>query len=167
MNATDKIEFSKILNGLAAMKPAAKLTPESLELFWRAMTDWPLDEFKLAATHLAKTCEFMPNPFHFEQLRKSSKQTAGEAWAIALRDCTCWRGARPSPGGLIDRAVSAIGGYKAIAMTSDEAMPFIERRFKDAYEQLEDAVTIREALPNLLQSIEHKSQQPAQQKLIA
>jgi hypothetical protein len=156
----EKTEFIKTLVGLAAIKPGGnQLTKEAYEIWWAAMKDWALTDFKAAASHLASAVEFMPSPYHFRQLKRAAEKTSGEAWTIALKSCTCWRGGE-TPGGRIDRAVKAIGGYRAIAMADTEtALPHIERRFKEAYEELSDVEETREALPQItLRELQNKVQ---------
>ena len=147
---TDKSEFVKTLMGLAAIKPGGNmLTKESYEIWWNAMRDWPIEEFKSAASHLAKAVEFMPSPFQFNQLRKAQEHTPGEAWAIALSACKRWRNPDDLPKGRVAEAVRAIGGWKALAMADTEKdNPFLERRFSKAYEQLQDVEDARLALPH-------------------
>ena len=154
MTPADKETFCAILNGLAAIKPGGKLTAEAYEVWWLAMQDWPLDQFRAAAAHLAKSVEFMPSPYHFEQLRKAARPTAGEAWAKAVASCrTAWtpQGYRGGTSGdpLIDRAVHAIGGYAAIAQCDHDKLHFLERRFAEHYGSIEDAEDVREALPQI------------------
>lgn len=150
MIESDKQEFIRALVGLASIKPGGQqLTKESYEIWWASLQDWGLQDFKKAAAHLALAVEFMPSPFHFAKLKKASEKTSGEAWAIALAKCTCWRGGE-TPGGRIDRAAQAIGGYRAIAMADTiSALPHLERRFKEAYDDLESVDEVRQALPNL------------------
>ena len=150
MRTIDKPEFVRILMGLSSIKPGKPMTPEGLDMYWAAMRqEWGIGEFREAAGHLAGTCEFMPNPYHFEQLRKAARPTAGEAWSTVLgwaasgsyRDCdSCG-----DP--IIDRAVKAMGGYRAIAMHDEDKQHFAERRFADHYESMQDADTVRNALP--------------------
>jgi len=153
--AADKPAFSKILIGLAAIKPGGKLTPEALEMWWLALENWTLAEFRSAASHLAKTVEFMPSPFHFEQLRKAGRLTAPEAWERARAACgsaiQCGQVTHNGSCGdeLIDRAVRGIGGYGAIAMCDRDKLPFLERRFAEHYEQLQDTEEVRQALPQI------------------
>lgn len=154
MQPSDKPKFVSILNGLAAIKPGGKLTTEAYEVWWLAMQDWALAEFQSAAAHLAKSVEFMPSPFHFEQLRKASRPVVGEAWSKAIASC----GSSWTPNGhtggtsgdpLIDRAVRAIGGYAAIAKCDTDKLHFLEKRFCEHYEAMQDAEEVREALPQL------------------
>lgn len=162
MQSSEKPAFVAILNGLAAIKPGGKLTPEAYEVWWLAMQDWPLAEFRDAAAHLAKSVEFMPSPFHFEQLRKAGRPTAGEAWAKVLHYVRTgfykWDypnqlqqrtdvSAINDP--LIERVVNALGGYKAIAFTDSDKIHFMERRFSEHFEAMQDATEVREALPEL------------------
>lgn len=150
MTPADKPEFVKIIVGLAALKPGKPLTDEGVVLFWSAMQDWSIEEFRAAANHLAKSVEFMPNPYHFEQLRKASEPTPGEAWAqvrgklkhIGPHD-------RVSISPRIDRVVAAMGGYHALAMSNSDAMPFREKRFAELWEEMGEADEIRAALPSV------------------
>jgi hypothetical protein len=149
MQATDRKKFVATLAGLAAVKPGKELTPEALEIWWSSMRGWTIEEFVTAASHLASSVEFMPSPFHFEELRKATKPTVGEAWTEALRRCPQWRAGKVWDDA-IERAVMAIGGYRAIAMADlESALPHIERRFKEAYEEQDDVETVRQALPHL------------------
>jgi hypothetical protein len=149
---TDRIEFVKILNGLALTKPGAvKLAPEALDLWWSAMQSWNIEEFRTAANHLAMSCEFMPNPYHFAQLRKSAGATVGEAFAKARQIC---RSLHPremishrSGDDRLDAAIRACGGYEALAMCTPENIGFYERRFAEHYETITDASDVRTALP--------------------
>jgi hypothetical protein len=146
MQPQDKTEFLKILNGLAAIKPNAKLTAEGLDLYWLAMVDWPLDHFKAAAARLAKECEFFPNPYHFEKLRKAGRPTAGEAFAIAIE---CARHGGGSNDLTIEQAVQAMGGWYTLRMCEEDKLHFLERRFTEHYEQIQDATDTRQAVPQL------------------
>lgn len=162
MQPNDKPKFLAVLNGLAAIKPGAKLTTEALTLFWNAMSAWSIEDFTAAANQLARTSEFMPNPYHFEQLRKAGRMTAGEAWVKALAyarhnglsrwDCGAPTEDDPSKrpsDPLIQAAVDAVGGYLAIGMTKTEDTHWLEKRFCEHYDAIQDREDIREAVPQL------------------
>lgn len=148
MQPHDKAEFLQILNGLAAIKPNAKLTREGLKVWWLAMESWTIEEFRAAAGKLASLIEFMPSPYHFDQLKKAARPTAGEAFARAVGHAAS-SGYRYGPLGdeLVDRAVRALGGYVVIAMCDEDKLPFLERRFSEHYEAIQDAVEVRQDLP--------------------
>jgi hypothetical protein len=147
MLPSDKPKFLAVLNGLAAIKPGAKLTPEGLDLYWGALRDWTIEDFTAAANQLARTSEFMPNPYHFEQLRKAGRMTAGEAWAQVRAAA---RSGDPCPDDpTIYAAVRALGGMRAIGMTNSDQMQFLERRFAEHYDAIGDREEVRHALPNL------------------
>lgn len=164
MIPTDKSKFIKQLVGLAAIKPGKSLTEEAYEIWWLAMQDWSLEDFTAAAAQLARSVEFMPSPFHFEQLRKAGRPTAGEAWIAALeyarKGWTRWGdntvsqmpAMKPPADPLIAKAVQAIGGYEAIAMSPADKTHFLEQRFAQNYDSMQDAHEIREALPQLTQA---------------
>lgn len=145
----DKGEFLAVLTGLASIK-RVQLTKEALDLWWLTMGDWPIDEFKQAAAHLLRAHEWMPSPHNFEALRKAGRPTAGEAWSLALRHAAS-SGYRSGPlnDPLVDAVTRAIGGYEAIAMCNTDKLGFLERRFCEHYEQMQDADDVREAVPQI------------------
>lgn len=151
MTEDQKPAFVAALTELAALKPGAKLAKESYAAWWNIMrANWTLEAFQQACQHLARTVEFMPNPFHFEQLRKAQRPTAGEAWASAL---DCGRHGRSTSGdALTDAAARALGGYRAIGMSEVDKTHFLERRFCEHYERLSEAEHVREELPALTRS---------------
>lgn len=152
MQPADRPEFLRILNGLATTKPGAnKLTADALELWWNAMADWSIGDFRAAATQLTTSVEFMPNPFHFEQLRKAaSSEAAGDAWAVVVQVNRFSRIGREhllTP--RIERVVAAMGGWSALAMMRTEELPFREKRFRELWLEFGEVDAARAALPNL------------------
>jgi hypothetical protein len=152
MNDADKPKFAAALTELTALKPGAKLTTLQFESWWNAMRGrWTIKEFLAACERLVFECEFMPNPYHFEQLRKAGQTTPGEAFAKAMevaRDC------RPhdrlsSGDPRIDAAARACGGYFAMGQYETEKLGFLERTFTEHFESISEAEDKRQALPNL------------------
>jgi hypothetical protein len=143
MRPADRPEFLSTLNGIADVK-GKTLTNEALSVWWAAMSNWPIDAFKAAASHLLLSCQFMPTPYDFEQLKRASEPTAGEAWEKVLA------GVALEPGSRIARAAAIVGGQYAIRHANVEKdLQFIQRRFEAAYNELTDVDTAREALPQL------------------
>lgn len=148
MDGSDRQEFAEVLAGLAAIK-RVDLTKEVIEIFWRTMKDWSIDDFKDAAGYLLKNCQFMPTPYDFEQLRKAGERSAHEAWSLALSHAErAWRYSVLGDA-RIDRVVAMLGGYRVIALTNTDKLGFLERRFMDAYNDLLHTNCVREALPEL------------------
>ena len=146
---SDRIEFVRVLNGLAAVK-RVDLTKEVYEIWWQSMKDWSIEAFRDAAGYLLKNCQFMPSPYDFEQLRKKSETSPSEAWSLALRHAEGnWRHG-PLGDALIDRAVAMLGGSGVIALTNMENLGFLERRFRDAYDDLRCTDSVRKALPGFV-----------------
>jgi hypothetical protein len=146
MTPADRQPFLEVLGAFADLK-GKKLTSAALELYWRAMQHWPLEEFQDAAAHLLRTCEFMPMPRDFENLRKAGRPTAGEAWAQVLAIARC--GGTESGDELTDRAAAAIGGYRAVSMSETDRTPFLERRFCEHYEAIQEAEEARRGVPQI------------------
>jgi hypothetical protein len=145
MTPDDKKQFAEIILGFAEIKGKA-LSIFAVELYWAAMQSWPLDEFKAAAVRLLETCEFMPTPKDFNDLRKAGRPTAGEAFSVAV-ECARKGGGSNDPA--IERAVQAMGGWMVLRMCDEDKLHFTERRFAEHYEQIQDATDTREALPQL------------------
>lgn len=150
MTPADRQKFAEVVLGFAELR-GKQLSAPALELYWRAMQSWELPEFLAAAEQLVRTSEFMPTPKDFEDLRKAGRPTAGEAWLEARACARGWREHVVVRTGdyLIDRAVATIGGYRAIAMCDLDKMGFLERRFAEHFESMQDAEDVREAVPQL------------------
>jgi hypothetical protein len=164
MTRDDYEAFCEIVLGFAELK-GRQLSAPALELYWRAMQHWSIEEFRAAAEQLLRTCEFFPTPKDFESLRKAGRPTAAEAWLKAVEasagaiSCGRVMTVRTCGDPLIDRAVRAIGGYGAIAMCDEDKLHFLERRFAEHYESIQDAEEVRAALPQLTGSdaVSHSS----------
>lgn len=160
MNDQDRSEFAKIVLGFAELK-GKQLSRAAIDLYWGAMRGWELEDFRQAAEHLLRTCEFMPTPSDFEKLRRAGRVQAGEAWAQVVKYVRegwyHWQGGLPTinakipppPNELIARVVEVLGGYRIIAATDENKLSYLERRFCEHYDALQDANEVRMALPNL------------------
>jgi hypothetical protein len=154
MIPADKADFAKIVLGFAELR-GKTLSLAAVELYWNAMQHWTLENFKAAANHLVGVSQFMPTPYDFEQLRKAGRPTAGEAFAKAVKasgsaiECGYVTQNGTCGDDLIDRAVRALGGYGQIAMCDEDKLHFLERRFTEHYESLQDSEDVRSAVPEI------------------
>lgn len=150
MNAADRKKFLEVVVGFAELK-GKQLSAPALELYWRSLQHWQLEDFLAAAEQLVRTSEFMPTPKDFEDLRKAGRPTSGEAWVKALSTAHRWREGHSIGSGdeFVDRVVRVIGGYRAIAMCDTEKTHFLERRFAEHFEEMQGADDTREAVPRL------------------
>jgi hypothetical protein len=146
----DRKKFLEIVIGFAELKGKALSAP-ALELYWRAMQGWALEDFQAAAEVLLRTCEFMPTPKDFEDLRKAGRMTPGEAFSRAMeiaRSCSPYRAAT-SGDACIDAAARACGGYFAMGQHETVKLGFLERAFTEHFATISDAQDTRDALPQL------------------
>lgn len=151
MTPEDRPKFLEIVVGFAELR-GKQLSAPALELFWNAMQGWSIEDFTAGANQLMRTCEFFPTPKNFEDLRKASSMTPGEAWGL-VRDAA--RNGHPCPTDpKIAAAVRALGGIRAIGMTATDQMHFLERRFAEHYESIIDVEITREALPGIAKRID-------------
>jgi hypothetical protein len=142
----DRKLFLEIVIGLAELK-GKQLSAPGLELYWRSMQHWDMRDFRAAAEQLVRSCEFMPTPKDFEDLRRAQRMTAGEAWAEVLEIARSgdYQHGHRSGDAHIEAAVRAVGGYHAIAMSRTDQTPHLERRFAEHYEAIGDREEVREA----------------------
>jgi hypothetical protein len=118
-------------------------------MYWLALKDWALDDFKEAAAHLLGSVKFMPRPADFNDLCKAGRMTAGEAFQKALtiaRQASAY-GGNTSGDALIDSVANACGGYFAMGQTETAKLGFLERRFAEHYESMSNAEATRESVP--------------------
>jgi hypothetical protein len=176
MQQSDFQRFKAVMNGMAKLYER-ELDAAVLDAYWLALRDWELADFEAAAGQLMRSSKFMPRPAEFHELRKAGRPTAGEAWIRVLeyvrKGYARWEGGGISKFGnapqpddaLIDRAVQAIGGYDAIAMSSTDKTPFLEKRFCEHYDSMQDADEIREAVPQIARG-EDRSRLSGPRKLL-
>ncbi len=158
MNLEDADKFRNLIRGMARVfnTEADSLL---LDTYWLALKSWPIEEFEGACARLLCTAKFMPRPADFNEMRKASRKTSGEAFAIAraiARDCSPHRSST-SGDPLIDAAAAACGGYFAMGMTETEKIGFLERRFAEHYDAISDREETREAVPQIAGAPKHVS----------
>lgn len=147
MKLSDREAFLGIVIGLAELK-GKQLSPEGLELYWNAIQQqrWSIEDFREAANLLVSTCQFMPEPKDFHDLRRATRATKGEAWAAVRQHL---KGAYRNGDGLtpeIDAVVRILGGYRTLAMMNEEDLTWQERRFAEHYDEAADIAEKREPL---------------------
>lgn len=134
MESTDRAEFVRVLNGLAAIRRVT-LTAEALEMWWGSMRHWQLAPFKTAATQLLRTCQFMPTPYDFEQLALAEWPTAAEAWLG-------YEGDDPDVKQIINQCEHLVFGdiqdcYRGWVQTDE--MQWRQKRWMAAYDEMIEA----------------------------
>lgn len=154
MQTNDFARFRAVLAGMAELYQR-ELTNELLDAYWLSLRRWELEDFEIAAGHLMETGKFMPRPADFTEVRKAGRPTAGEAWARAVTACgSCHSAQGYTSGGtcgdqFVDRVVRAIGGYKTIAMCDEDKLHFLERRFAEHFETMQEAQDVRDDVPQV------------------
>lgn len=146
MQTDDANRFRDLLRGMGRVfgsEPDAVV----LDAYWLALRDWSLKDFEGACGHLLKTAKFMPRPHDFTELRKADRLTAGEAWSEVLAIVRAGGNSHDDP--VVTQAVRAIGGFNAIGMSHTDQTHFLEKRFNEHYESINDAEDVRAALPNI------------------
>jgi len=146
MTPADRPKFAAIVMGFAELK-GKQLSRAALDLYWSAMKHWDFDDFNIAAQELLRTCEFMPLPKDFEDLRKAELPNAGESWA-AILECAR-RGCEPQLSDAASRALRAIGGIRTVMMSESSKTHFLEKRFAEHFAAMQESDVGREVFPAL------------------
>jgi hypothetical protein len=167
MQADDFTRFRALMTGMAEMYQR-ELSSVLLDAYWISLRDWSLENFEAAAGQLMRTSSFMPRPADFTNLVKAGRKTAGEAWLLALDfarngysrwdsgPVTQTPGVKKPDDPILTQAVRAIGGYEAIAMSPTDKTVFLEKRFCEHYEAMQEANEVREAVPQIAQEQRHR-----------
>lgn len=145
MDDSDKREFAQTLQGLGEVR-GKPLSKAALSVYWLALSDWDIEEFRAIAKHLLKHSQFMPTPYDFEQARKVD-DTADEAWlqvleAIRTRHHTSATSISPK----IDHVVRMMGGYAVLSMVNTDDLVWRQKRFAELWETASDVDDRRAAL---------------------
>lgn len=154
MQQSDFQRFKAVMAGMGELYQRDVSGP-LLDVYWLALRNWDLSDFEQAASHLLQQAQFMPRPADFTALQKAARPTYGEAWLKAVNNagsaivCGQVTFGKSCGDPLIDRAVHAIGGYGVIAMTDRDKLCFVEKRFAEHYESMQDAEDVREAVPQI------------------
>jgi hypothetical protein len=151
MKTEDFDSFCEVVVGMAELK-GKQLSSVAIQLYFNSLRHWPIDEFRRAAEHLLRDLTWMPQPSDFERLRHAGEPTAGEAWEIVLSGQPLQEGSR------IERAARICGGQSAIRRANVERdLQFIQRRYMDAYGELQDVDKVRDALPRIAASSQRRA----------
>lgn len=154
MQQPDFTRFRAVMAGMAEMYQR-ELSGTLLDAYWLALRDWSLPDFEAAAGHLMAVNTFMPRPSDFNALRKAGRPTSAEAWQLA------WQG-NPTGDYAIAQALAAAAGPERLGMINIDRLPWVEKRFREAYDELVDVVEHREAVPQITQHTAPRLDGPTQ-----
>lgn len=156
MTPVDYERFRAVITGMARLYDK-EVDATLLDIYWLALLSWPVEEFEAVAASLIGSAVFMPKPAEFNAARLAAQPTAGEAWMQVL-DCVKRSEYRrgKTPGGHIDHAVQAIGGWQVIGFTDEDKLGFVERRFAEAYRESQKVSSLREHVPKAIAKDEAK-----------
>ena len=149
MQPADRMRFRAVMMGMAELYQRDCSGP-LLDAYWVALADWSLADLEAAAVHLMATATFMPRPADFNALRKSGRETAGEAWVRVVRESPRWRhGQRGDQDPLVDACIQAIGGNERIALADFGQLHWLQKTFMETYVELREVHVIRKTVPQI------------------
>ena len=137
MQSGDFARFRAVMAGMAELYQR-ELSNTLLDVYWLTLKDWGLDEFERAAGSLMATGTFMPRPADFTALRKKAQEsTAAEAWFT--------KGVSQDKRANHAMRIATQGRY--VGHVPLDELPWVQKRFMEAYAELADVAEAREALP--------------------
>ena len=138
MTADDRIEFATIVAALAELH-GKELTDAATELYFRALADVEIAEFRKAAATAARTCKFFPKPVEILDLvRGPGNDRAALAWTELQQQVSSVGGygkpefADPA----LTETVRLLGGWEDVCWPR-EAEPWMRKRFAELYQSVD------------------------------
>ena len=151
MRNDDKAEFAKRLYEMfKAFRKADEFDDDTVAIWWnRLHQDFAIEDFKVAATEMEKISKFLPviaNFFELKRLAEAYSET--DAWGDVLEHLRSGAYRRRGIGDdKIDRAVRAMGGYRALAMRNEDDLTIWGfKRFREHYSDVFASVEREESL---------------------
>lgn len=138
MHLSDKPQFATLLISVAELY-RQKLSIASLEIYWRCLQQYPLDELQKALDAHAKHPDqgrFMPQPADVIRLLEGDHVTqALRAWGKvtnAIREIGCYD-AVVFDDSIIHNVISEMGGWIQLCRMTERELPFRAREFEKRY----------------------------------
>ncbi len=131
MLPTEFERFRAVLAGMAELYQR-ELSPTLLDAYWVALRDWDLRDFEAASAHLMATARFMPRPAEWTAVRLSQWPTAAEAWLG-------YDGDDPDVQWIVDHCERAVFGDIRRGLVSYDELPWRQKRWIEAYDELVEA----------------------------
>lgn len=144
MNDSDKKQFAGLIAGLGEtfQKPLSK---PALRIYWEVLKPFALAEVEQAVFRLLATRSItgtIPVPAEIINAMpkgKNSLPSAAEVWDKIIKAAEAGRN---TPGRIPEaavRALSVVGGFRQLALTSYEALRYAYPKFQAAYESLSES----------------------------
>ena len=145
MRIDDKREFGQRLYAMfKAFRKADEFDADTLAIWWQHLhQDFAIGDFKIAATELEKASRFLPAIADFFELkRQAGAYSETDAWGSVLDYLRSGAYRRRGIGDdKIDRAVRAMGGYRALAMRNEDQLTIWGfKQFREHYNDVLDSV---------------------------
>jgi hypothetical protein len=132
-------EFTKYLIVVANLKQR-ELSPEDITIYFNALSDLSLKQFRFALSAAVKSLKWFPQPSELRELAiPQNSKSADEAWAevLTLKNRCCGTGKEPAYSTpMVEQACRSVGGLNGIWMAGAEQESYIRHAFIQAYNGL-------------------------------
>ena len=151
MRNEDMAEFARRLYEMfKAFRKADEFDDDTVAIWWnRLHQDFAIEDFKVAATELEKVRKFLPVIADFFELKRLAETySETDAWDDVLEHLRSGAHRRRGIGDdKIDRAVRAMGGYRALAMRDENDLTIWGfKQFREHYNDVCDSVELEASL---------------------
>ena len=111
------------------------LSDVRIEAYWQALRELPLNLVTRAASDAVRSCLFFPKPVELREFAVGSDEDQAElawqqvcSWISEIGSYGYPDGLRADP--VVEGAVEACGGWRALCLTALDQMPFAATQFK-------------------------------------
>jgi len=102
-----------------------------LKTYWRVLDSMSDGQFSEAVDKWLTQGKFFPRPAELLDMIETSAQSAGDAWALVLKEIRDYQSANLPDD--IQSAVDEIGGLQMLAHCQESELPFRAQDFRKAY----------------------------------
>tara|TARA_Y100000114_G_C11761036_1_gene329750 strand:+ start:1996 stop:2589 length:594 start_codon:yes stop_codon:yes gene_type:complete len=128
-------EFAKVMSGLQVYY-RHELSETELGIYWSALQGWEVERLRQAAqAHVVRSKWFPRLSELAEAVGGSETDAASEAWQRVIRAVGSVGRYRSVDFGAVENAATAsVGGWAKLCRLPEKDLPFIERRWKQAFD---------------------------------
>ncbi len=139
MNQEDKILFATMMAGIAELH-GKKLSTQLLEIYWRCLIEYQIDDIKTALKYHAidPDCgQFMPKPADIvRMLVGNSSEQSLQVWSTVLKatqSVGCYK-TIVFDNSIIHAVINEMGGWVKLCQTLEDSLPFTGKEFQKRYQ---------------------------------
>ena len=133
---SSQAKFVELLAAAAAVYNTKPISKQGIEMYWRLMARFTVEQLQAAMMRHMETSEFFPKPAELIRIIEGTAEDQSlDAWLSVMRAIKKL-GSNGSPqfhDEIIPIAIEALGGWQTICRHPEKDTHFWQKRFADAY----------------------------------